>query len=93
MILNSSPCEPCTVKIGCAEPEPMMVRRLVPLPEMRAVEAVTAATILTDPLIPRDPVTVCVSVIALPILTPVFVTWNSIALPVNTVREPDITTA
>jgi hypothetical protein len=45
-----------------------------------------------DPDVNKEPVTVWTSTIALPILTPVFVTWNSIADPVNTVKEPEITT-
>ena len=45
---------------------------------------------VTLPLIPSEPVTVWTSVIALPIFTPVFVTWNSTPLPVTTVNEPEI---
>ena len=41
---------------------------------------------------PNEPVTLCVSVMALPILTPVLVTWNSTPLPVTTVNEPLIVT-
>ena len=39
-MLNSSPWDPRTVTIGCAEPEPTIVTRCVPEPEMSAAEAV-----------------------------------------------------
>ena len=38
----------------------------------------------------KDPVTVCLSVVTFPIVTPVPATWNSIPEPVNTVNPPDI---
>ena len=48
---NSSPCEPWTVNIGVEEPDPITVNLLVPDPEMRAVDEVTAKIVFTDPVI------------------------------------------
>jgi len=45
--------------------------------------------IVTDPVVDSEPVMVWLSVDKFPILTPAFVTWNSIALPVNTVNDPE----
>jgi hypothetical protein len=50
---------------------------------------------MTDPDTSNEPVTVCVSVITLPMVTPVPVTVNSVVLPletVNCVAETDAVT-
>jgi hypothetical protein len=46
--------------------------------------------IVVDPVIKRDPVTLCTSDIILPIITPVPPTKNSVELPLDTISEPVI---
>ena len=79
---NSSPWEPWTVNMGCVEPDPTTVRIVPDTAVLKEPE------IRVCPATCREPVNVLTSVEAFPIFTPVFVTWNSIRLPVITVKEP-----
>ena len=72
--------------MGCVEPDPTTVKIVPETAVLKEPE------IRVCPATCREPVTVWVSVEAFPILTPVFVTWSSIAELVITVREPVITT-
>lgn len=60
-ILNNSPCEPCTVKSGCADPDPNIVTLCVPEPDTRRVDDVTADDTTALPVMlapPADTVSV-----------------------------------
>ena len=54
--LNNSPCDPSTLKIGCADPEPIIRNRCVPDPEINTDDAVTLVVTASDPVITAFPV-------------------------------------
>ena len=60
VILNNSPCEPCTVNTGCDEPEPYTINEdpnIVPFKlEIYALDAVKFCVIETLPVTPKLPV-------------------------------------
>ena len=61
---------------------------------MSSTEDPDLYTVKAEPLVENedeidtDPVTACESVVAFPIFTPVWFTWNSTVDPVTTVSEP-----